>query len=72
MDSEKQQLFDAPQRKANVGIVRRNRLGLEASCLKSANFIVFKEEDEDGELTIIGKPIDKNESEDTLTFWQPV
>lgn len=29
---------------------------------------VFKEEDEDGELTIIGELIDKNESEDTLTF----
>lgn len=29
---------------------------------------VFSEEDEDGELTIIGKLIDKNESEDTLTF----
>lgn len=29
---------------------------------------VFEEEDEDGELTIIGKLIDKNESEDTLTF----
>ncbi len=29
---------------------------------------VFKEEDEDGELTIIGKLIGKNESEDTLTF----
>lgn len=29
---------------------------------------VFGEEDEDGELTIIGKLIDKNESEDTLTF----
>lgn len=29
---------------------------------------VFKEEDEDGELAIIGKLIDKNESEDTLTF----
>ena len=29
---------------------------------------VFKEEDEDGDLTIIGKLIDKNESEDTLTF----
>lgn len=28
----------------------------------------FKEEDEDGELTIIGKLIDKNESEYTLTF----
>nr|DAI44432.1 MAG TPA: hypothetical protein [Caudoviricetes sp.] len=29
---------------------------------------VFREEDEDGELTIIGRLIDKNESEDTLTF----
>lgn len=29
---------------------------------------VFKEEDEDGELAIIGELIDKNESEDTLTF----
>lgn len=29
---------------------------------------VFREEDEDGELTIIGKLIGKNESEDTLTF----
>lgn len=29
---------------------------------------VFNEDDEDGELTIIGKLIDKNESEDTLTF----
>lgn len=29
---------------------------------------VFREEDEDGELTIIDELIDKNESEDTLTF----
>ena len=29
---------------------------------------VFNEEDEDGEMTIIGKLIDKNESEDTLRF----
>lgn len=29
---------------------------------------VFREEGEDGELTIIGELIDKNESEDTLTF----
>lgn len=31
-------------------------------------FYVFNEDDEDGELTIIGKLIYKNESEDTLTF----
>lgn len=32
------------------------------------NLYVFSEEDEDGELTIIGKLIAKNESQDTLTF----
>lgn len=32
------------------------------------NLYVFNEDDEDGELTIIGKLIGKNESEDTLTF----
>lgn len=31
-------------------------------------FYVFNEDDEDGELTIIGKLISKNENEDTLTF----
>lgn len=37
-------------------------------CFELGNLYVFKEEDEDGELTIIGKLIAKNESEDTLTF----
>ena len=32
------------------------------------NLYVFNEEDEDGEFTIIGKLIAKNESQDTLTF----
>lgn len=32
------------------------------------NLYVFNEEDGDGELTIIGKLIAKNESQDTLTF----
>lgn len=35
---------------------------------KLGGLYVFNEEDEDGELTIIGKLIGKNESEDTLTF----
>lgn len=35
---------------------------------KLGNLYVFNEEDEDGKLTIIGKLIGKNESEDTLTF----
>ena len=35
---------------------------------ESGKLYVFNEEDEDGELTIIGKLIGKNEIEDTLTF----
>lgn len=37
-------------------------------CFELGNLYVFKEEDEDGELTTIGKLIAKNESQDTLTF----
>lgn len=40
----------------------------ELPCFELGNLYVFKEEDEDGELTIIGKLIAKNESQDTLTF----
>lgn len=50
-----------------------NRKTLEVEETKKpvfelGNLYVFNEEDEDGELTIIGKLIGKNESEDTLTF----
>ena len=37
-------------------------------CFELGNLYVFNEEDEDGELTIIGELIAKNESQDTLTF----
>lgn len=40
----------------------------EKLTFEVGRFYVFNEDDEDGELTIIGKLIDKNESEDTLTF----
>lgn len=40
----------------------------EKPVFELGNLYVFNEEDEDGELTIIGKLIGKNESEDTLTF----
>lgn len=40
----------------------------ELPCFELGSLYVFKEEDEDGELTIIGKLIAKNESQDTLTF----
>lgn len=50
-----------------------NRETLEVEETKKPAFeigklYVFREEDEDGELTIIGKLIGKNESEDTLSF----
>lgn len=38
------------------------------SVFELGNLYVFNEQDEDGELTIIGKLIGKNESEDTLSF----
>lgn len=40
----------------------------EKPSFEVGKLYVFNEDDEDGELTIIGKLIDKNESEDTLTF----
>ncbi len=40
----------------------------EKLAFELGKLYVFYEEDEDGELTIIGKLIGKNESEDTLTF----
>ena len=40
----------------------------EKPTFEVGKLYVFREEDEDGELIIIGKLIDKNESEDTLTF----
>ena len=40
----------------------------EKPAFEVGKLYVFHERDEDGELTIIGKLIDKNESEDTLTF----
>lgn len=40
----------------------------EKPTFEIGKLYVFEEEDEDGELTIIGELIAKNESEDTLTF----
>lgn len=40
----------------------------EKPAFEVGKLYVFREEDEDGELTIIGKLIGKNESEDTLRF----
>lgn len=53
------------------GKLNRKTLEVEEpkkTVFELGNLYVFNEEDEDGELTIIGKLIGKNESEDTLTF----
>lgn len=53
------------------GKLNRETLEIEKPAkpvFELGNLYVFNEQDEDGELTIIGKLIGKNESEDTLTF----
>lgn len=53
------------------GKLNRETLDIEKPAkpvFELGNLYVFNEQDEDGELTIIGKLIGKNESEDTLTF----
>lgn len=50
------------------GKLNLESLEIEKPPFEIGKLYVFREEDEDGELTIIGKLIDKNESEDTLTF----
>lgn len=53
------------------GKLNRETLEIEKPAkltFEIGKFYVFNEDDEDGELTIIGELIDKNESEDTLTF----
>ena len=57
--------------KCFCGKLNRETLEIEKPAkltFEVGKLYVFNEDDEDGELTIIGKLIDKNESEDTLTF----
>lgn len=67
-DSEKQQLFDALAKEGKRWDSEKKQIVDLKPAFEIGKLYVFKEEDEDGELTIIGKIIDKNESEDTLTF----
>ena len=53
------------------GKLNRETLEIEKPAklkFEIGKFYVFDEEDEDGNVTVIGKLIDKNESKDTLTF----
>lgn len=70
-DSEKQQLFDALAKEGKRWDSEKKQIvSLKPAkpTFEIGKLYVFNEDDEDGELTIIGKLIDKNESEDTLTF----
>lgn len=67
-DSEKQQLFDALAKEGKRWDSEHKMIVDLKPAFEIGKLYVFREEDEDGELTIIGELIDKNESEDTLTF----
>lgn len=67
-DSEKQQLFEALAKKGKRWDSEKKQIVDLKPAFEVGRFYVFNEDDEDGELTIIGKLIGKNESEDTLTF----
>lgn len=67
-DSEKQQFFDALAKKGKRWDVDKKQIVDLKPAFEVGKLYVFREEDEDGELAIIGELIAKNESEDTLTF----
>ncbi|MEE1459521.1 MAG: hypothetical protein U0K51_08705 [Segatella copri] len=67
-DSEKKQLFSALKKEGKRWDSEKKQIVDLKPAFEIGKLYVFNEEDEDGELTIIGKLIDKNESEDTLTF----
>lgn len=50
------------------GKLNLETLEIEKPAFEIGKLYVFDEEDEDGNVTVIGKLIGKNESEDTLTF----
>ena len=54
--------------KRSGGKLNRETLEIEKPAFEIGKLYVFDEEDEDGDVTVIGKLIGKNESEDTLSF----
>lgn len=67
-EEEKKQFFSALEKEGKAWDSDKKQVVGLKPAFEIGKLYVFKEEDEDGELTIIGKLIDKNESEDTLTF----
>lgn len=67
-EEEKQQLFDALEEEGKRWDSKKKQIVDLKPAFEVGKLYVFNEDDEDGELTIIGELIAKNESEDTLTF----
>lgn len=67
-EAEKQQLFDALDKEGKAWDAEKKQIVDLKPAFEIGKLYVFNEDDEDGELTIIGELIAKNESEDTLTF----
>lgn len=67
-EEEKKQFFSALEKEGKAWDAEKKKVVDLKPAFEIGKLYVFHERDEDGELTIIGKLIDKNESEDTLTF----
>lgn len=67
-EEEKKQLFDALEKEGKAWDAEKKQIVDLKPAFEIGKLYVFHERDEDGELAIIGELIDKNESEDTLTF----
>lgn len=67
-EEEKKQFFSALEKEGKAWDAEKKQIVNLKPAFEIGKLYVFREEDEDGELTIIGELIDKNESEDTLTF----
>lgn len=67
-EEEKKQFFSALEKEGKAFDAEKKQIVGLKPAFEVGKLYVFHERDEDGELAIIGELIDKNESEDTLTF----
>jgi hypothetical protein len=67
-EEEKKQFFSALAKEGKRWDSEKKQIVSLKPAFEIGKLYVFHERDEDGELAIIGELIDKNESEDTLTF----
>lgn len=67
-EEEKKQFFSALEKEGKAFDDEKKQIVGLKPAFEIGKLYVFNEEDEDGDLAIIGKLIGKNESEDTLTF----